>query len=345
MGLFSSLKQKAGSTDDAATGEFRARAEDDASDAASNAVNESKRKSSRKSKAPDPALPEKKRARRRLIGAATLVLTSVIGLPMLFDSEPKTNIDEISIQIPAKDKPLQGAQPHASTDSQSPALASANPPTKRKGLPDESDPAEEILPATTNTDNAKSPNAKSNLAVTAGAASAPNAPNASNAATAPAVEKKPEVKTESATAQKIEQKTETKPKESTAASKSATPSTGNTSNPVDKPKAAPENAAETARALAILDAKPSAKSEKKEPETKAGGKFTVQVAALATQEKINELQAKLKAAGIASHSQKIVTKTGEVTRIRVGPFETKQEAEKMRAKLTGLGLGGTLIPN
>lgn len=342
MGLFSSFKQKAGSTDDAATGEFRARAEDDASDAASNAVNESKRKSSRKSKAPDSALPEKKRARRRLIGAATLVLTSVIGLPMLFDSEPKTNIDEISIQIPAKDKPLQGAQPHASTDSQSPALASANPPTKRKGLPDESDPAEEILPATTNAENAKSPNAKSNLAVTAGVASAATAPNA---ATTPAVEKKPEVKTESATAQKIEQKTETKPKESTAASKSATPSTGNTSNPVDKPKAAPENAAETARALAILDAKPSAKSEKKEPETKAGGKFTVQVAALATQEKINELQAKLKAAGIASHSQKIVTKTGEVTRIRVGPFETKQEAEKMRAKLTGLGLGGTLIPN
>lgn len=342
MGLLSLFKQKASSTDDAATGDFRARAEDDAADAASNAANESKRKSSRKSKAPDPALPEKKRARRRLIGAATLVLTSVIGLPMLFDSEPKTNIDEISIQIPAKDKPLQGAQPHANTDSQSPVVASANPPTKRKTLPDESDPAEEILPATTNTDNAKSPNAKSNLAVTAGVASAATAPNA---ATTPAVEKKPEVKTESATAQKIEQKTETKPKESTAASKSATPSTGNTSNPVDKPKAAPENAAETARALAILDAKPSAKSEKKEPETKAGGKFTVQVAALATQEKINELQAKLKAAGIASHSQKIVTKTGEVTRIRVGPFESKQEAEKMRAKLTGLGLAGTLIPN
>ena len=334
MGLLSLFKQKASSTDDAATGEFRARAEDDTADAASNAANESKRKSSRKSKAPDPALPEKKRARRRLIGAATLVLTSVIGLPMLFDSEPKTNIDEISIQIPAKDKPLQGAQPHANTDAQSPVVASANPPTKRKTLPDESDPAEEILPATTDTDNAKSPNAKSNLAA-----------SASNAATAPAVEKKPEVKTESATAQKIEQKTETKPKESTAASKSATPSTGNTSNPVDKPKAAPENAAETARALAILDAKPSAKAEKKEPETKAGGKFTVQVAALATQEKINELQAKLKAAGIATHSQKIVTKTGEVTRIRVGPFESKQEAEKMRAKLTGLGLAGTLIPN
>ena len=335
MGLLSLFKQKAGSTDDAATGEFRARAEDDATDAASNAANESKRKSSRRSKVSDPALPEKKRARRRLIGAATLVLTSVIGLPMLFDSEPKTNIDEISIQIPAKDKPLQGAQHSANTESQNPALASANPPTKRKGLPDESDPAEEILPATTNTENAKSPIAKSNHVATAGTASAPNA------ATTTAGEKKPEVKTESATSQK----TEPKAKELTAATKSATANTGNTNNPVEKPKTAAENGAETARALAILDAKPSAKAEKKEPETKVNGKFTVQVAALATQEKINELQAKLKAAGIASHSQKIVTKTGEVTRIRVGPFESKQEAEKMRAKLTGLGLGGTLIPN
>ena len=337
MGLLSLFKQKASSTDDAATGEFRARAEDDAADAASNAANESKRKSSRKSKAPDPALPEKKRARRRLIGAATLVLTSVIGLPMLFDSEPKTNIDEISIQIPAKDKPLQGAQPHANTDAQGPVVASANPPTKRKALPDESDPAEEILPATTNTDNAKSPNAKSNVTTTAAPASAPNV--------AAAVEKKLELKTESITVQKTEQKTEPKSKEAATVSKNGAANTGNTSNPVEKTKTTPENAAETARALAILDANPSAKSEKKEPETKAGGKFTVQVAALAKQEKINELQAKLKAAGIASHSQKIVTKTGEVTRIRVGPFESKQEAEKMRAKLTGLGLAGTLIPN
>ena len=32
----------------------------------------------------DPMLPEKKRARRRLIGASALVLAAVIGLPMIF---------------------------------------------------------------------------------------------------------------------------------------------------------------------------------------------------------------------------------------------------------------------
>ncbi len=52
----------------------------------------------------DPMLPEKKRARRRLIGASALVLAAVIGLPMIFDSEPKPLADDIAIQIPPRDK-------------------------------------------------------------------------------------------------------------------------------------------------------------------------------------------------------------------------------------------------
>ena len=45
--------------------------------------------------APDPALPEKKRARRRLIGAIALALGVAVGLPMLLDSEPKSPVNEI----------------------------------------------------------------------------------------------------------------------------------------------------------------------------------------------------------------------------------------------------------
>src|SRR4051794_37688452 len=59
----------------------------------------------KRSEPADPVLPEKKRARRRLIGAIALVLAAVIGLPMILDSEPKPVADDISIQIPSKDKP------------------------------------------------------------------------------------------------------------------------------------------------------------------------------------------------------------------------------------------------
>ena len=53
----------------------------------------------------DPVLPEKKRARRRLVGAVALVLAVVIGLPMVLDSEPKPLADDLTIEIPSKDQP------------------------------------------------------------------------------------------------------------------------------------------------------------------------------------------------------------------------------------------------
>ena len=60
----------------------------------------------------DPMLPEKKRARRRLIGATALVLAAIIGLPMIFDSEPKPLSNDITIQIPPRDKsPALNAAP------------------------------------------------------------------------------------------------------------------------------------------------------------------------------------------------------------------------------------------
>ena len=53
----------------------------------------------------DPTLPEKQRARRRLVGAIALVLAAVIILPMVLDSRPKPVTDDISIDIPNRPSP------------------------------------------------------------------------------------------------------------------------------------------------------------------------------------------------------------------------------------------------
>lgn len=53
----------------------------------------------------DPTLPEKQRARRRLVGAIALVLAAVIILPMVLDSRPKPVTDDISIDIPNRPAP------------------------------------------------------------------------------------------------------------------------------------------------------------------------------------------------------------------------------------------------
>jgi DedD protein len=50
----------------------------------------------------DPSLPQKKRARRRLVGAAVLCLGLAAGLPFLFDAEPKKNsknLDDVKVSV------------------------------------------------------------------------------------------------------------------------------------------------------------------------------------------------------------------------------------------------------
>ncbi|RJX32080.1 MAG: hypothetical protein C4516_05435 [Oxalobacter sp.] len=54
----------------------------------------------------DPALPEKKRARRRLVGAIVMTLILVIALPLLLDAEPKPVSQDIAVHVSAKSKPV-----------------------------------------------------------------------------------------------------------------------------------------------------------------------------------------------------------------------------------------------
>lgn len=64
----------------------------------------------------DPTLPEKQRARRRLVGAIALVVAAVIVLPMVLDSHPKPVTDDISIDIP--NRPAhQAAAPRSDEDA------------------------------------------------------------------------------------------------------------------------------------------------------------------------------------------------------------------------------------
>jgi DedD protein len=75
--------------------------DDEPAESADVTVAQFKKRKLGKARTDDELLPEKKRARRRLIGALTIVLVMVIGLPMILDSEPKPVNKNIAIQIPA----------------------------------------------------------------------------------------------------------------------------------------------------------------------------------------------------------------------------------------------------
>src|SRR5471030_1811008 len=89
----------------------------------------------------DPVLPEKKRARRRLVGAIALALGVAIGLPMVLDSEPKPLASDIEIKIPAKDKPAEAAP------APTPAPAAAAPVAQSAALDSREEIVDDVKPA------------------------------------------------------------------------------------------------------------------------------------------------------------------------------------------------------
>ena len=93
-------------------------------------------------------------------------------------------------------------------------------------------------------------------------------------------------------------------------------------------------AAKTAAAKSGKAPKPAAKP--------AAGQFVVQVIALADAEKAKQMQAKIAAAGIRAYTEIVKTAKGDVTRVRAGPFATREAAEKAREQLKSIGMNGNV---
>jgi DedD protein len=91
-------------------------------------------------------------------------------------------------------------------------------------------------------------------------------------------------------------------------------------------RAAPSDAgqkeAEAKRAEAILNAEG----------------FVVPLGAFANRENVKQLEAKLSKAGVKYFTETVSAAGGEQTRVRAGPFPTKDAAEGARERLKTLGL-------
>jgi DedD protein len=115
--------------------------------------------------------------------------------------------------------------------------------------------------------------------------------------------------------------------------------------PYDTEAAPPKKAAEPPKP-AVKPAVERATRENTAPAPAAEGKsdFVVQVAALSDAAKAKQMQEQMSAEGIKSYTEAVPTNKGTVTRVRAGPFTSREEAEKMRDKLKALGLSGNVVP-
>ena len=223
------------------------------------------------------------RARRRLMGAAVLVMAGVIGFPLVFETQPRPVPVDIPIEIPRKD----GA----------PALPM--PPVRSA----------------------------------AQKASAPPAMPREEAAPQPAVEVA----------------RETPVPASAVAPKATTPAVEPAKKPVAEaraPVAAPAPAPDAARAKALLEGKQAAKpvaAVAKPEAAHEAGRFVVQVGAFADGAAAREMRAKVEKLGLKSYTQVVETSSGNRTRVRAGPFDSRDEAEKALAKAKAAGLNAVVL--
>ena len=92
---------------------------------------------------------------------------------------------------------------------------------------------------------------------------------------------------------------------------------------------------EAAKALALLEGKDVSKNSE--------GRWIIQVGAFTDPVKVRETRQKLETAGLKTYTQVIDGKDGKRTRVRVGPFASKDEVDKVNSKIQKLQLETSIL--
>lgn len=79
------------------------------------------------------------------------------------------------------------------------------------------------------------------------------------------------------------------------------------------------------------------------PDVAAGGRFVVQVGAFAEVTAAREARLKVEKLGLKTYTQVVETPQGKRIRVRVGPFESQDEAGKVLARLKAAKLPGAVL--
>ncbi|MEN9551481.1 MAG: hypothetical protein RI896_1422 [Pseudomonadota bacterium] len=245
----------------------------------------------------------RKRARHRLMGSVILVLGAVVGLPLLFDSQPRPVAIDTPIVIPDRNQAVPLAPPVAGKSAGSKERPSSIGP-------------DQTAPQSVKTDVA-------NVAALDANEELVNKEGKSEVKTETKIEQKPEAKSEPKTDIKTESKADSKTDKKQEIKSDAK----------DGVKDASKDAA---KAKALLDGKDVTKPSD-------AVRSVVQVGAFADAAKAKEARSKLEQAGIKTYTQEIETKEGKRIRVRVGPFASKEEADKAAEKIRKLNLPTTVL--
>jgi DedD protein len=276
------------------------------------------RTSSRKpSAALDPALPQKKRARRRLIGAAAVCLAAAIALPILLDSEPRQVRGDIEAKIPSRDTPLY-ERPDATALSGTIRRSQGDDERSGGVGAGAAAAAARVQSATAGPSTLSAQSAASTNEVTAATGNGTPAAGANAVAT-------------------------TKPGPGATVSKPADPKV------VDAQTRGAGQADARAASTKSVQGKPAASdpiarlAANQESRTAKTSGYIVQIGAFASEKSAADQIARARKAGFTAYKESISTAQGDRIRVRIGPYFSRDEADKVRGKLRAARIESVLI--
>lgn len=266
----------------------------------------------------DAQLLLKKRARRRLVGAVAFVLFAAVVLPMVMDASPPLPSQEVQIRIPGQEQAIFAPQ------SVQTAKANAD---KAEAASEPASPSAAATPATPAPAAVASPAPAVVAATAAVAGAAVVAAKPADKASEKTAEK-PVAKPADKVADKAPEKT---------ADKKAADKPADKAKPVDKNDKKPEShKGESDRAASILSGKPAAAA------AAAGGSHVILIGAYANPGNVKVLRSKLDQIGVKTYTETLTSPQGSKTRLRAGPFPSKDAADKALEKMKRIGVSGVV---
>jgi len=317
---------------------------------------------------PDPQLQLKKRARRRLVGAVAFAGLAAVVLPMVMDEEPKQQAQEVQIRIPGQEQPtFKPKDPVAKPLPKAEIAAASGTPVEEAPTVIAPVPTNKAVPAVTaNTKAAplkptdKAPEKK--VVKPAEKAIAVEPERKTVKSVDKVAEAKPPLKKVDKTVEKAPEKPSTRKAERTAGEAERT-----AVKPVEKPveqttsdrgpekalekaaekpaeEAAKTTADESTRAAAASAAPAASKPSTAAPPTPKSGttQHVILIGAFANADNVKQLQSKIGSLGVNTYTELLTLPDGTKTRVRAGPFPTREAAEKALEKLKRSGVNGVV---
>ena len=107
----------------------------------------------------------------------------------------------------------------------------------------------------------------------------------------------------------------------------------------EKPASASDR--EPQRAAAILGGK-TAEAAPTAPANNAGGQYVILIGAFSNPANVKQLQTKIGELGIKVYTEPLASPEGKKTRVRAGPFTSREAADKALDKLKRIGVNGVV---